>query len=215
MSDPSDTTASTTTTTAATATTTASTAAPEVFASTVGAVTAADLAASWTDGLGCTPPDELAAIDMTHWGLDGTVRRGRLIVAAAVADDVVAIFARLFEARFPIERMEPVSVYGGDDDASMRANNTSGYNCRTIAGTDRLSQHGLGLAIDVNPLVNPWVHDGSVDPPEGTDFADRSRTDPGIIHADDAVVRAFEDHGWSWGGYWDEPDYQHFSTTGG
>lgn len=184
------------------------------FTSSVAPVTAEDLGASWTDGLGCAPPDDLVAVSVTHHGLDGEVLEGRIVVAAAVADDVVAVFARLFDAGFPITRMEPVSAFGGDDDASMRADNTSGYNCRTVAGTTRLSQHAFGLAIDVNPLRNPWLHDGVVDPPEGAVFADRSRTDPGMIHPDDVVVRAFADHGWSWGGDWDEPDYQHFSTTG-
>lgn len=203
-----------TTTSSGSAMHTTTTADPGEFRSAVEPVDAAALGASWTAGIGCAPPEDLATVIVTHRGFDGSVHEGRIIVAADLADSVVSIFATLFDADFPIERMEPVSAYGGDDDASMRANNTSGYNCRTIAGTDRLSQHAIGMAIDVNPLVNPWVHDGLVDPPEGAAYADRSRTEPGMIHADDVVVEAFAAHGWSWGGYWSEPDYQHFSTTG-
>jgi hypothetical protein len=98
----------------------------------------------------------------------------------------------------------------------MRANNTSGYNCRTVAGSSKLSQHALGRAIDINPLVNPYVKGGTVDPPEGAPWADRSRNDPGMIKAGDAVVRAFARQGWGWGGAWSSgQDYQHFSASGG
>jgi hypothetical protein len=96
----------------------------------------------------------------------------------------------------------------------MRANNTSGFNCRYVAGTTRLSQHGLGLAIDVNPLHNPYVKNGTVDPPEGATWADRSRNDPGMIKPG-PVVDAFARRGWKWGGYWSGgKDYQHFSPSG-
>lgn len=180
------------------------------YEATVAAVTAEDLGASWTEGVGCAPPEDLVAVTVAHHGFDGAVHEGRLVVARSVADDVAAVFADLFAAGFPIERMEPVASYGGDDDASMAANNSSGYNCRVVAGTSTLSKHALGLAIDINPLVNPWVHDGRVDPPAGADHVDRTRTDPGLIHADDVVVRAFAARDWSWGGDWNEPDYQHF-----
>ena len=108
----------------------------------------------------------------------------------------------------------PVDAYGADDQTSMRANNTSAFNCRFVAGTTTLSQHGLGLAIDLNPLHNPYVKGGTVDPPEGAPWADRSRTDPGMIKPG-AVVDAFASRGWRWGGYWSGgKDYQHFSTSG-
>lgn len=98
----------------------------------------------------------------------------------------------------------------------MRANNTSGFNCRYVTGTTRWSEHAFGRAIDVNPLVNPYVRSsGAVDPPEGAPYADRRRTDTGMIHGGDAVVQAFAAQGWRWGGYWSHgKDYQHFSTTG-
>ena len=126
------------------------------------------------------------------------------------------VFRDLYAARFPIQRMVPVDAYGGDDGASMRANNTSGFNCRTVAGSTTLSEHGKGLAIDVNPLVNPYVSSGgSVDPPEGAAYADRSRRATGMIHAGDAVVAAFARQGWGWGGSWSSAkDYQHFSASG-
>lgn len=184
------------------------------FVSSVHAVSAEELGASWTPGLGCTPPEQLRRLHLSHWGYDGVVHEGDLIVEAAHAERIVQVFADVYAARFPIQRMVPVSAYGGDDGASMRDNNTSGYNCRTVAGSDKLSQHAYGRAIDVNPLHNPYVKGGTVDPPEGAPWADRTRNDPGMIKAGDAVVQAFERAGWGWGGYWQSgPDYQHFSAN--
>lgn len=184
------------------------------FAASVVAVSAAELGSSWREGcpLG---PDQLRAVDVTHWGYDGAVHTGRVIVAADQADRIVVALRDVYEARFPIERMIPVQHYGSDDHTSMVNNNTSAFNCRPVGGTSTWSEHAYGAAIDINPLVNPYVKNGSVDPPEGAVHADRSRNDPGMIKADDAVVRAFARQGWAWGGYWSSgKDYQHFSASG-
>lgn len=186
------------------------------FESSIEPVTLAELGSSWKPDMGCPDPGSLRALDVSHWGYDGAVHVGRIIVAAAHADRMVAVFRDIYTARFPIQSIIPVDAFGADDQASMRANNTSGFNCRTVAGTNTLSQHGRGLAIDVNPLVNPYVKGGTVDPPEGAPYADRSVTAQGMIRAGDAVVQAFARQGWSWGGYWSSgPDYQHFSASGG
>lgn len=141
--------------------------------------------------------------------------QGTLIVAADVAEDMVEIMSALFEARFPIERMEPVDVYHGDDDASMAANNTSAFNCRPVTGGSRWSEHSYGTAIDVNPLINPYVRRDLVLPPGGAPYVDRNVEAPGLIREGDVVVDAFSEYGWYWGGSWSFPkDYQHFSTTG-
>ena len=179
-------------------------------------VTVEQLGSSWKPDLGCAAPEDLRAVNVSYWGYDGQVHHGRVVVDSTYAEPVVAIFGDIYAARFPIQQMVPIDAYGGDDEASMRANNTSGFNCRYVAGTTKLSQHALGRAIDVNPLVNPYVRGSTVDPPEGAPYADRSGTDQGMIHADDAVVRAFARQGWGWGGYWSGgKDYQHFSVTGG
>ncbi len=192
------------------------TAQPQVlpFAASIKTVTAQDLYASWRPG--CPVPlSQLRAIDVTHFGNDGAVHHGRLIVHADLAQGMVAIFRDLYNLRFPIQRMEPIDAYGGDDMRSIRANNTSAFNCRAVTGGSGWSEHAYGRAIDVNPFVNPYVKGSTVLPPEAGRFTDRSRTDPGMIHAGDAVVAAFAARGWSWGGYWSSlKDYQHFSTTG-
>ena len=136
-------------------------------------------------------------------------------MASELAEDVVDIMHDLFDVSFLIERMEPIDVYDGDDGRSMAANNSSAFNCRPVTGGSTWSEHSYGRAIDLNPLVNPYVVGTTVLPPEGEAYADRTLDAPGMIHDGDAVVDAFAARGWKWGGYWDSPtDYQHFSTTG-
>lgn len=202
-------------TTAATVTTTApvTTTHPE-FLFTVSEVSAEELGASWREGCPVAP-SALSRVTLTHFGYDGAVRQGDLIVAAEWAEALTSVFLTLFEAGFPIERIEPVSAYGADDDASMAANNTSAFNCRTVAGTSRWSEHAYGRAIDINPLVNPFVSGSQVEPPGGEAYLDRDPSVPGLIVDGDIVVEAFASIGWEWGGHWESvKDYQHFSATG-
>jgi len=160
---------------------------------------------------------DLRYLRMSYVGFDGRAHVGEMVVAADYARDVVRVFARLYDARWPIRRMRLVDDFGGDDDRSMAANNTSGYNCRRIADQSSWSAHAYGAAIDVNPVRNPWLTHG-VTPPNGRRFAalDRSagaRVPRGVVRADDVVVRAFAAIGWDWGGAWtSRPDYQHFAA---
>ena len=177
--------------------------------------TAARMSASWRPG--CPVPlADLRLLTLTHWGFDGRPRRGELVIAAQYADQIVSVFRRLFDARFPIESMRLVDEFGGDDDRSMAANNTSAFNCRAATGSTRWSEHAYGRAVDVNPIQNPYVTgSGAVLPPEGVDHATRDPTTPGLITADGPVVTAFENIRWEWGGKWPSgKDYQHFSATG-
>lgn len=188
-----------------------------VFGATVSAI-GADLAArmtptSWREG--CPVPlSDLRYLTLSHRTFEGDVVTGELVVHADVADGVIDVFRALFDAGYPIRSMRLVDDFGGDDDASMAADNTSAFNCRPVAGTDRWSEHSYGRAIDLNPVENPWVRGTAVAPPAGADFVAREPA-PGVILPDDVVVRAFAAAGWSWGGSWESPvDYQHFSTTG-
>lgn len=181
------------------------------FTATVETVTAERLGKSWREGCP-VGPDQLRLVKMTVLGFDGKAYRGELVVARDVVRDVIGTFAELYHHRYPIERMLTVEKYDADDDLSMEANNTSAFNCRAITGGTAWSNHSYGRAIDVNPVQNPYISSsGNVYPPNGAPYVDRTRTDQGLIHADDATVRAFERRGWEWGGYWDTPiDYQHF-----
>jgi hypothetical protein len=140
-----------------------------------------------------------------------------MVVHEDEAGAVLRVFLRLFRARFPIKRMELVDEYGADDDRSMAANNTSSFNCRPVTGGSGWSQHAYGWAIDINPIQNPYItSNGTVLPPQGAAYVDRSRTARGMIHDGDVVVRAFAAVGWAWGGHFQSiKDYQHFSASGG
>jgi hypothetical protein len=191
---------------------------PEPYAATIAVIddtARARMTYSWREG--CPVPlEDLRLLTLAHWNDAGRSVVGELVVHADVADAVVEVFRRLYDVRFPIARMELVDVYEADDQASMRANNTSAFNCREVDGSPGTwSQHSYGRAVDVNPLVNPWVRGAQVDPPEGAPYADRSVRVAGGIYAGDAVVEAFASVGWKWGGYWStSKDYQHFSANG-
>ncbi len=159
---------------------------------------------------------DLRLLTVDHWGFDGRPHRGRLVVHRDQALTMVGTLRKLYRLRFPIRRMRLVDAYGADDRRSMAADNTSAFNCRTVAGTTRWSEHAYGRAIDVNPVENPYVTDsGYVSPPVGAPFVDRTRRARGLIHRDGPVVAAFAAAGWEWGGDWPWPkDYQHFSATG-
>jgi hypothetical protein len=176
-------------------------------------VTAADLPHSWH--VGCpVAPSQLRLLTLPYRDFGGARRTGEVVVNARVVDDVVAVFRDLYRAGFPIRSLRPVDAYGGDDDRSMAADNTSAFNCRNAVGGSGWSQHAYGLAVDVNPVENPYVYGGQVLPPAGRAYLDRSDHRRGMAYSTSAVNRAFARRGWSWGGRWNNPDYQHFSTNG-
>lgn len=150
----------------------------------------------------CPTFDELAYLTLDHVTFDGGVARGELIVAAALAHRALDLFRRLYQLGFPIRQMKLVDDYDASDDASMSADNSSAFNFRLIAGTDLLSQHALGRAIDINPVENPWRRPDRILPPEGAAFADRTQVRPGMIVRPGPVVAVFDEMGWEWGGDW-------------
>jgi hypothetical protein len=162
---------------------------------------------------GCpVEPAQLRTVHVSHWDFAGKPHLGAIVVSREHAAAVLTVFRKLWEARFPIRRLQPVSAYRGSDDASMAADNTSGFNCRFVGGTSRWSMHAYGEAIDVNPVENPYVQGGRVSPPAGRAYVDRSRGRKGMALANGVLVRAFASVGWKWGASFG--DYQHFSTTG-
>lgn len=210
-----------------TPTTPAPTAPPTTLAPAyVGAVREIDpeLAAAmtpWSFREGCPVGlDELRLVEVTYRNYAGESAAGRVIVHRDHADGIAQVFQELFDAGFPMRSVDLVDVYEGSDQSSMQANNTSAFNCREVAYRNGVwSNHAFGTAIDINPLVNPYVRGDFVDPEVGRPYADRSiepsAGDPGMIFPDDVVVQAFARIGWSWGGNWgNAKDYQHFSASG-
>jgi hypothetical protein len=166
---------------------------------------------SWHPGCPVEISD-LRQLQLSYIDFQGRPAQGKLIVHKDIAREVSAIFRDLFQHAFPIERMEPIESFAGDDDRSMAANNTSAFNCRDITGKPgKFSNHSWGRAIDINPLTNPYVKGDKVLPPEGRRYLDRSPAYTGGIVAGSFIVKLFAQYGWTWGGDWkDRKDYQHF-----
>lgn len=155
--------------------------------------------------------DELRYLTVLHHGYDGFVHVGELIVNACVADEVLQIFKELYLMGYPIEKMRVMSCYGGSDELSMEDNNSSAFNFRYMTDGGKLSYHAYGLAIDLNPKVNPYVKEQSVLPVNGKEYINRDQCVLGMIKKDDAVYQLFKRYGWTWGGDWTSlKDYQHF-----
>jgi len=181
------------------------------FSGAIEPVQWSDLRFSYREGCPVGPA-QLRVLRVSYWGFDGRSRVGSIVVARRTAPAVVTVFRELWTARFPLRRLQPVSAYRGSDDASMAADNTSGFNCRFVGGTSRWSMHAYGEAIDVNPVENPYVRVSAVSPAAGRAYVDRSRYRKGMALRDGVLVRAFASVGWKWGAAFG--DYQHFSTTG-
>ena len=164
----------------------------------------------------CTVPrEDLRYLRISCVGADGSAYIGEMVAAADLAEDLLDIFRQLYEAGYPIERMQLIDDYDASDQASMEANNTTCFNFRQIAGSTKLSNHSLGRAVDINPLYNPYVKktaNGTIyDPPVAEAYADRDKDFPYKIDHDDLCYQLFTAHGFTWGGDWNRvKDYQHF-----
>jgi hypothetical protein len=146
---------------------------PAPPAATVHPVTALELGASWRPGCPLEP-GRLRRVAINHIGFDGQTHRGALIVHEDLVTEVIAIFEQLHQLRYPIEKIRAVNHYpGADDELSMEDNNTSAFNCRGIPGTRRWSQHAYGRAIDLNPLLNPYINrTGAFQPKNAAPYLD-------------------------------------------
>lgn len=162
--------------------------------------------------------DMLRYVHVLYYDFDNECQSGELICHKAIARDLTEIFYALYEARYPIEKIKLVDEYQGDDDLSMQDNNTSCFNYRALP-SGRLSNHAYGLAIDINPLYNPYItyaKDGTVKiaPQGGENYADRDQTFIGKIDKEDLAYQLFLQHGFTWGGNWrSSKDYQHFEKA--
>lgn len=162
--------------------------------------------------------DDLAYIHVLHYDFNGQIRDGHLICNKKIAPKVATVFRELYEKAYPVEKIRLIEEYGGNDNASMEDNNTSCFNYRKIAGTNKLSNHSYGLALDINPLYNPYVKTARgktiISPDKAEAYADRSKAFAHKIDQNDLAYRVFIKHGFVWGGDWKSvKDYQHFEYT--
>lgn len=163
--------------------------------------------------------DELLYLHILHYDFEGNPTEGELICNAAIAQDLIEIFYELYRNEYQLEKVLLIDEYDGDDIASMEDNNTSCFNYRVVEGSTSLSRHAYGLAIDINPLYNPYItydKDGSeiISPVSASGYADRSVSFPYKIDREDLCYRLFIEHGFTWGGFWNNSkDYQHFQKA--
>jgi peptidoglycan L-alanyl-D-glutamate endopeptidase CwlK len=151
--------------------------------------------------------ENLRIVDVYYYGFDDKLHKGQLVVHKDVVLEVIEVFEFIRESSFPIGKVVPISRYGWSDEKSMRDNNTSAFNYRYISGTRVISNHAAGLAIDINPALNPYVKNGISLPAECV----YDTTKPGTISASSQLVKEFKQRGWTWGGDWKSlKDYQHF-----
>lgn len=154
--------------------------------------------------------DNLRLVNVYYYGFDDKLHKGQLVVHKDVVLDIIEIFEFIRETRFPIAKVIPISKYGWSDEQSMTDNNTSAFNYRYISGTRVISNHASGLAIDINPSLNPYIKNGNTLPSNCT----YDPTKPGTIAAESQLVIEFKTRGWQWGGDWKSlKDYQHFEKS--
>ena len=150
---------------------------------------------------------DLRLLDVYYYSSDKKLHKGQLVIHKDLVNDIEWIFDMLKEKKFPIKSVIPVVKYHWSDDESMKANNTSAFNYRLVANTNRFSNHSTGRAIDINPWQNPQIIDGKASP-EGSVYNPKVK---GTISKHSMVVKLFKDKGWKWGGDWKtRTDYQHF-----
>jgi len=151
--------------------------------------------------------ENLRLVDVYYYGFDDKLHKGQLVVHKAVVLDVIEIFELIRESSFPISKVVPISNYGWSDEKSMQDNNTSAFNYRFISGTRVISNHASGLAIDINPMMNPYIKNG-ISLPEKSVY---DTIKAGTISSGSQLVKEFKQRGWQWGGDWKSlKDYQHF-----
>ena len=157
------------------------------------------------------PLNDLRVVTVTHYNFDAKIITGEIMVHKNIAEKVVNIFQELFDRKFAIHSLKLIQEFEGNDILSMEANNSSAFNFRKIANTNKVSQHSYGIAIDINPVQNPYIKNNNeiiIQPQSGKDFLDRTNIRSGMV---EEIVDLFKDHGFNWGGDWTSlKDYQHF-----
>lgn len=164
------------------------------------------------------PLGKLRLLTISHYDFSNQLQQGQIIVHEKLAESGLIIFRELFNLKFPIDKMKLIDEYNGYDDDSMADNNSSGFNFRKIAGSDVISMHAYGLAIDINPLQNPYIILGEysgelkVWPAGGENFLNRTNQRAGML---EPCVGLFQQNGFDvWGGSWNLPiDYHHFQVN--
>ena len=154
--------------------------------------------------------EKLSLVNVVYVGYDNRIHAGQIVCHQAIANDIKQIFSELLLLRFPIYQCKPISDFGFTDINSMQANNTNGFDYRLKTDSRAISKHSYGLAIDMNPVENPYKKGGQILPYN----TDESKATGRIRMTEETgrkVISIFRRHGWGWGGNWRSlKDYMHF-----
>ena len=156
-------------------------------------------------------------VEVLYYSFDGKIHKGQIIIDKRLAEDIREVFMVALNDKFPINSVIPISHNRffnngnwNDDNQSMLANNTSGFNYRMVTAGKKLSNHAYGFAVDINPVQNPYIKKDVV-LPKGAVYDIKA---PGTLTPESSVVKAFKRLGWTWGGEWNSlKDYQHFEKV--
>lgn len=159
--------------------------------------------------------DNLEILNVLYYDFNNEIKEGQLVCNKIISNKLLGIFKILFQNNYKIEKIKLIDEYDFDDIKSMEDNNTSCYNYRKILNTNRLSKHTYGLAIDINPLFNPYItlnknNEIEIYPINSRKYIDRTKNFEHKIDENDLCYKLFIDNGFDWGGHWNNPDYQHF-----
>lgn len=155
--------------------------------------------------------DSLSIIDVTYTSFDGLRHQGQIVADARLEDDIYEIYELIEKLKFPVGKVIPIVAYQWEDGNSMADNNSSAFNFRVIAGTDKLSLHSFGRALDINPVQNPVIYPAGIIAPAGASYRTHNK---GTFTARQPIVEEFIKRGWHWGGHFEQPkDYHHFEKT--
>lgn len=159
--------------------------------------------------------DDLRYINIKHYDFNGNIQIGEIIVHKEIAEETIKIFYELYESEYKINKMVLIDEYNGSDELSMSDNNTTCFNYRVVKNSKTLSWHAFGLAIDINPLNNPYIKGNTISPQNAGDYINRKLQLPEMIYYNDFAYKTFTKYGWKWGGnYKSLKDYQHFYKEG-
>ena len=154
--------------------------------------------------------EQLVLVDVEYYSFDNKLHRGQLVINSKVKDDIVIIFELIKKEKFPVEKCIPIVKYNWSDDISIDNNNTSAFCYRKIAGTNRMSNHAFGMAIDINPMQNPYVFSNGK-------TKRNNKYNPkiiGTLTADSPITKKIIELGWTWGGNYKKiKDWHHFSKS--
>ena len=149
----------------------------------------------------------LKLISVEYFSFDDKLHRGQIVIHKDLTNDIIEIFKIIKDKKFPVDKVIPINEYNWSDENSMKDNNSSAFNYRYVKGTNKLSPHALGRAIDINPKLNPYIKKGKSYPAN----SEYDISVKGTIKSDSFLVKEFVKRGWKWGGFWKRnKDYQHF-----